>query len=288
MILSLSTIIMFGGCEEYVESKYAKVQLTEGLPKTRQKIGGFKEPVHVEIKSNNLLHKLYFVKDLSSEKAKYSLFVQYDSLSLMNQSKRFSTIKNYFHDSLTIKLNDEDEHLIGLELIYDESNNNLKYHWMNSTEKDDQNLGGYPILIEPKISIGSVPPNIEVIVQSGREFNLSVEKSIYIFLDFWGTWCGGCIMEMPNIEKLRSHFSQNEMYIIGLAAFDTQEKIDKFLAEHPLNYEVALIDEAIVENYGVESFPSSFLIDPMGKVIGKNLRGEDLIEQVKAKIEKYK
>lgn len=285
-ILFLSSLII-PSCSLDKPVPYGIVQLQNGLPPSKFKFGGYDNPMNAEIKSNGLFHALYFVKDTSKSEEDYFLFTFTDSNSISTTSGSMKMRDNLFYDSLTITLDDEGQHLVDLELYYDNGKNELKYHWVNSFDSNEANPGGFPQLINPKVMIGSFAPDFSVLTQDGSNVNLSSLKGKFVHIEFWGTWCGGCIMEIPNIKKLRQYYSEEDLYIIGLAAYDDQEKLTRFLNETPLNYPTALIDENVVSQYGVRSFPSSFLLDRTGKVIAKNLRGDHLIEEVKAKIDEF-
>ncbi|MBU2492666.1 MAG: TlpA family protein disulfide reductase [Bacteroidetes bacterium] len=267
---------------------FAEVQLKEGLPKLGSKVGGYEAPIHGEIKSNGLFHSIYFVKDLAKEETKYYLLISSNPKSINTIIGSMKKMEQEFYDSLTITLQNENEQMVAIELYYNKSIKELKYRWCNSKESNDENPGGFPQLINPKVMIGSIAPNFNVTMQNGDKISLTSLKGTYVYIDFWGTWCGGCIMEIPNIQKLRDSYNSKDLFIIGLAAYDNEEKLSKFLVKTPLNYPTALIDENIVNEYGVKIFPSSYLIDKNGKVIGKNMRGEDLVEQVKTRINNTK
>lgn len=287
-MLYFITLTLYCLSTSFGQIPFAKVQLKEGLPKLERKVGGFKKPIHGEIKSNGLFHSINFVKDLTKDENKYYLLISTNPKSISTNSGTMKILDHEYYDSLTISLGDEDGHMVALELYYDNKKQELKYHWFNSKESNDDNPGGIPQLINPKVMIGSIAPNFKVTTQNGDNLSLASLKGSYVYVDFWGTWCGGCIMEIPSIQKLRESYNQKDLYIIGLAAYDNEEKLSKFLKETPLNYPTALIDENIVNEYGIKTFPSSYLIDKNGIVIGKNMRGEDLVEQVKTRINNTK
>ncbi|MBD3225115.1 MAG: redoxin domain-containing protein [Caldithrix sp.] len=268
------------------DKPYGVVPLQKGLPDLGTTVGRYEQPYHGEIASNDLFHALYFVKDRSDDDHKFSLFICYDdTLSLTVTSTSLQHKNGTYHDTVIITLKDENRHLIPLELYYHKDKNELKYHWVHSQKSDRQNPGGYPHLIDPKVMIGSLAPDFKVTTQSGDKIRLSSLRGKNVFLEFWGTWCGGCIMELPNVVRLREKYPKEELYILGLAFYDTQQELEAFLEEKPLNFPNALIDTSIVKAYGVRGFPSSFLIDTTGRVIAKKLRGKRLFEKVKTKID---
>jgi len=109
----------------------------------------------------------------------------------------------------------------------------------------------------------------------------------FVMLDFWATWCGPCVREIPNLKKLHEAFSQSELIIVGLA-HDNPMDLDDFVKENSIPYFTAISDPAIEKAYGIVAWPTTFLIDPSGKIIGKNLRGENLVDLIEHKLTQYK
>ncbi len=113
--------------------------------------------------------------------------------------------------------------------------------------------------------------------QFGIEHNLSDYRGKIIFMNFWATWCPPCQAEMPDIQKLYEEYQSKEdaeVIILGIAApnygkEENQENIAGFLEEHGYSYPVLMDDGgALFEQYGVYSYPTTFMIDKEGKVFG--------------------
>lgn len=127
--------------------------------------------------------------------------------------------------------------------------------------------------------VGMVAPNISGInVLNHLKISLNEHKEKYVFLDFWSTSCPPCIKEFPYIKKAYDKFSRNEIEIIGIA--DIRGKIDiaQFVAKHDITW--STIDEGDsltnTKGYNINSWPTTYLIDPTGKIIATNLKGKDL------------
>lgn len=110
--------------------------------------------------------------------------------------------------------------------------------------------------------------------QYGKEHKLSDYKGKTIFLNFWATWCPPCREEMPYIEELYSEYNKNndDVIIFGLASPNlgnevSQSNIEKFLKDE--NYTFPVIfdeDGSLTYRYGINSFPSTFIIDKEGYI----------------------
>ena len=124
-------------------------------------------------------------------------------------------------------------------------------------------------------------PNFELVALNGDTIRLSDFKGKYIFLDFWGTWCAPCIVELPYIKELSENISNDKLIVIGVACNDTKERVEKTIQSRNLQYLNALANKEIIADYGISSFPTNYLIDPDGIIIGNNFRGSDLSERIK-------
>jgi peroxiredoxin len=131
------------------------------------------------------------------------------------------------------------------------------------------------------ITAGQEAPKFKITTLDGKEIELSSLKGKYVFIDFWGTWCAPCREEIPNIKKMFETIPSDELVIIGIVYNDKAETINKYISKNDIKYINALATEEIISDYGVNSFPSTFLIDKEGKIKGKDLRGTDLANIVK-------
>ena len=106
-----------------------------------------------------------------------------------------------------------------------------------------------------------------------------------IFLNFWGTWCGPCLEEIPDLIKLARDLGPEGLNVVGVAvesgSFDT---IQAFIQERGINYLVVMGDMDQVKNkFQVHGFPSSLLIDHAG-VVRKRYFGPQSLERLRLDI----
>lgn len=112
--------------------------------------------------------------------------------------------------------------------------------------------------------------------QFGNTHTLDQYKEKTILLNFWGTWCGPCRSEMPDLQAVYEDYGKNEkdLVVLGVAAPNlgqegSAEDITAFLEENGYTYPTLMNEDAsLFYSYGISSFPTTFMIDKNGNVYG--------------------
>lgn len=88
-----------------------------------------------------------------------------------------------------------------------------------------------------------------------------------VYLDFWASWCAPCLVAIPEIEKMRGEFPSEEFQIIAINLDQKKKKALRFLSKNPVGYPSASDPKGrLPEQYGVETMPTSYLIDRDGVI----------------------
>ena len=114
----------------------------------------------------------------------------------------------------------------------------------------------------------------------GNPVNLSDFKGKYVLLDFWASWCGPCRAENPNVLKAYNAYKDKNFTVVGVSLDDKGEKWREAIKEDGMPW-IQLSDlkgfrNDVAKEYGIQAIPSTFLLNPEGIIIAKNLRGEAL------------
>jgi thiol-disulfide isomerase/thioredoxin len=102
----------------------------------------------------------------------------------------------------------------------------------------------------------------------------------YVLLDFWATWCGPCIKEIPFLKEAKEKYAQ--LAVLGIACNDEKDQVLAFTQRNNMVWQQSLqkLDGKLASEYRVEGLPAMFLIDPSGKIVaeGDDLRGGNLLK----------
>ena len=127
---------------------------------------------------------------------------------------------------------------------------------------------------------GQEAPEINLPSPDGTNIALSSLKGKIVLVDFWASWCGPCRKEMPNVVKAYAKFKDKGFEIYGVSLDQDKDRwveaIKKDGITWPQVSDLKQWDCEPAKQYGVTGIPATFLLDKEGKIIAKNLRGDDL------------
>ena len=137
---------------------------------------------------------------------------------------------------------------------------------------------------------GMEAPDVAALTLAGDSLRLSDLRGRHVLLEFWGTWCGPCLGEVPNLKEAYAAYGADRLEIVGVANDDAQAVSD-FVAEHEMAWpqivQDADEDRAVLDAFRIQGYPTTLLLGPDGRIVAREhlLRGPGLMRTLRQHLE---
>lgn len=131
---------------------------------------------------------------------------------------------------------------------------------------------------------GAAFPDFEVKDTAGEALTLSSYKGKVVLLDFWATWCGPCVAELPNVLEAYAKHHADGFEIIGISLDKEKGDLESFIKEKKMPWRQFFDgkgwENELAQTFGINSIPATYLLDRKGVIVGVGLRGPALEKAV--------
>ncbi len=117
------------------------------------------------------------------------------------------------------------------------------------------------------LAVGSKFPDFLLKEANGKEKSLKDIIGQVTIIDFWGTWCGPCLLAMPDLQELYDTYHEKGLNVVGISVNDKPGRAEKFIEKKGYSYRFLVQGDALAAELKVETFPTVYIVDSEGTIL---------------------
>ncbi len=141
--------------------------------------------------------------------------------------------------------------------------------------------------MKPKFKTGENIPSFEAVLLDGSEFNINSLRGKYVLVEFWGSWCGPCRQQSPDLVKLYDKYNGQKIknadgfVILSIGVESDQDKWKNAIIKDDLHWKYHIVQleqfqSPIAKQFGVRQIPTNYLLNEKGQIISVNATMSEL------------
>lgn len=159
----------------------------------------------------------------------------------------------------------------------------MRIHWLKKTIIL---LLLLPLLVQARQMKSRSAEDFSFPDTAGKQVSLSSFRGKIVVLNFWATWCGPCLREMPRLEKLSQEFAADDVQVLGVAIVSNPDDVPERIRTTGVTYPILIGDKSVVPGYGYfTAIPHTFIIDEQG-VVREELPGSQDLSTLRQAVRK--
>lgn len=227
---------------------------------------------------------MYKIKNIDSEDKKIATQNFYNMLGKEGAARAKFIAKNYSgRNSILAVLNrlnfEENKELIN-EIIKKIEKRNPNYPPLLDYKKQLSETKYY----KERLGLGKKAPNfIYPSIKKNQKYGPESFKGSFLIIDFWASWCGPCRQEIPNLKEIYKKYQKHNVNILSVSIDKKEKDWKKALNEEKMKWTQVLAPKGgkeVMKLYQFGGIPYIIILDKEGRIIAKNLRGEELINKI--------
>jgi peroxiredoxin len=134
-------------------------------------------------------------------------------------------------------------------------------------------------LEEPVTKVGDKAPHFKVVTESGKTITPADFGGKLLVLNFWATWCPGCVVEMNALDRFQQAMASQGVVVVGISMDANEALYRRFLTQYPLSIQTTRDPSwAISASYGTFQLPETYIIDRSGHVVQKVIASKNFMD----------
>jgi len=207
---------------------------------------------------------------------------QFDAILAEHKNEKTDAVAQVAFMKATLYLEVFDNEAKGVELI---KQIKIDYPDTKIAQNTDKVLNSIAAQDEAKklqaaFVTGAALPDFDEKDTAGNPLSIASRKGKIVLVDFWATWCPPCRAEIPNVVATYNKYHAKGFDIIGVSLDEDRAKLDSYTKDQGMTWSQFFDGQRwqnkLAVKYGVQSIPATFLLDGEGKIIARDLRGDDL------------